>query len=107
MVVALPGYLSPVLGIRDILVLIRIRGSVPLTYGSGSSSTLRLHKIFFFFFLEFTRRHIIFSLQSTVIKINFVLKFYFASIIFSLLNTFMRKGKDPDLGGPKHVDLEP
>jgi hypothetical protein len=31
-------YLYAVLWIRDILVWIRIRGSVPLTYGSGSES---------------------------------------------------------------------
>jgi hypothetical protein len=33
---------KPVLGIRDIVVLIRIRGSVPLTNGSGSNSFLQV-----------------------------------------------------------------
>ncbi len=41
--------------------------------------------------------HMIFSLKNLIFSENFLLKFYFVSIISVLLNTFMRKGKDPDL----------
>jgi hypothetical protein len=70
-----------VLGTRDILVPIRISGAVPLTNESGSN-----------FLLKFC------------VKILVFCKRY-----FSPLNTFMRKGKDPDpvWGGPKNPDPNP
>jgi hypothetical protein len=49
-----------------------------------------------YFFLLLAHRHIIFSLKNLVLGQNFELKFYFAGISFSPLNTFMRKGMDPD-----------
>ncbi len=96
----------------DILVRIWISGSVPLSNGSGSRSDSFLsdfedeNKIFSsYFFLKS-------YLQSK--KFNFLLKFcvkiLFCKHYFSQLNTFMRKGKDPDPylwlidqdpGGPK------
>jgi hypothetical protein len=109
-----------VLGIRDILVRIRIRipGSVPLTSGSNSgfdsflSDFKDAKKIFFssyYFFITCLQAH---HLQSK--KFNFLLKFclkmLFCRHYFSPLNTFMRKVKgpdpylwlmDPDPGGPK------
>jgi hypothetical protein len=77
----------PMLGIRDILVRIRIPGFVPLTHGSGtgsdSSLILRMQKNIFFSFIFFLitcpqpQAHN--QLQSK--KFNFWLKFYFAGIV--------------------------
>ncbi len=87
---------------RDILVRIRIRGSVPLTNGSGlnsgSDSFLQWCKIFFsHFFVVYLPA----GTLSSVLKIYFWLKFgfniLFSKHYFSLLNTFMRKREpDPD-----------
>ncbi len=90
------------LGIRDILVRIRIPGSVPLTIGSGSNSgsDYFLHwfkgcKKKYFFLIICPQPH---HLQTEIL--NFLLKFsveiLFCRHYFSPLNTFMRKGKDPD-----------
>ncbi len=94
------------LGIHDILVQIRIPGSVPLPNGFGSGSH------FSYFFLITCPQAL-----SSVLQLNFLLKLcikiLFCKHYFSPLNTFMRKGKDPDLflwlirlinpdpGGPK------
>jgi hypothetical protein len=89
-----------VLGIRDILVRIRIPGSVPLTNGSGSGSDYFLQgckkKYFFAFFLITCPQ--VHHLQTKTC--NFLLKFC-VNILFcrhyvSPLNTFMRKGKIPE-----------
>ncbi len=90
-----------VLGIRDILVRIRIPGSVTLTNGSGSGSSwirllsswiLRTKKIFFKFFITCPKAH---HLQSK--KLNFVLKFcfkyFFAGIISVPSTHFWEKGR--------------
>jgi hypothetical protein len=57
-----------VLEILDILVRIRIRGSVPLTKWIQilllSSVTLRMQKLIFSYFLKLARRHKIFSLKN-------------------------------------------
>jgi hypothetical protein len=55
-------------------------------------------KCFFVIFsLYLVHRHIIFSLQNFIFGLNFVSKFYSANInYFSPLNTFLRKGKDPE-----------
>jgi hypothetical protein len=45
----------------------------------------------YFFLLTYSQAY---SFQSY--KFNFLLKFYFDKHYFSPLNTFMRKGKDPD-----------
>ncbi len=75
-------------GIRDILVRIRIRGSLPMTNGSGSDSssvTLRIQKTIFPYFvvLKLTRRHNIFSLKFflffTKILLNLILQALFQS----------------------------
>ncbi len=83
------SYLSPVMEICDILVRIRIR--------LLSSVTLPMQKkIFFFyiyFFLQLTRMHIIFSLKNVILCSNFVLKFYFASIISVHSSPLWEKGK--------------
>jgi hypothetical protein len=97
----------PVLGIRDILVLIRIR--------LLSSLILRLQKKFVFFLLTCPpAHHIILSLKNLIFCKNFVLKFLSCRHYFSPLNSFMRKATDPepdpdpylwqmdpDPGGPK------
>jgi hypothetical protein len=79
-----------VLGIRDILgadldPLIRIRGYVPLTNGSGSHS----------FNLPAGTLSSIFNLL--LLQLKFVLKILICKHYFGPLNTLMRKkGKDPD-----------
>jgi hypothetical protein len=90
-----------VLGIRDILVRIRICGSVPLTNGSRnqlrirllSSLTPRMQKKIL---ITYPQAH---NLQSQ--KFNFLIKFLvkilFCKYHFSTLITFIRKWKDPDL----------
>jgi hypothetical protein len=84
------------LGIREILVRIRIR--VQLL----SSVTLRIAtKIiffsYFFLYLSYNRQ---WGTLSSVLNINFWLKLYVKILLckqyFCLLNTFMRKGKDPE-----------
>ncbi len=60
------GLRTSLLGIRDILVRIRIRGSVPLTKGSGSNSFLYPKEIFFFLFFSYN--------VPTVLKIQFFAK---------------------------------
>ncbi len=110
---------APLLGIRDIFVRIRIRGSLPLTYlfgsasNSGSSVTLRMQiKLFFLIFFSYNLHAC--TLSSVLKILNFLLKFrveiLFCMPYFSPLNSFMRKGKDPDPylrlldpdpGGPK------
>ena len=86
-------FLKSELGIRDILVRIWIR----IQLGIRLLSSMTLKKISYF--VSFSL-HIIFGL-----KINFLLKFcikiLFCKHYFSLFNTFMRKGKDPDPGGLK------
>jgi hypothetical protein len=78
-----------VLGIRDILVRIRIQ--------LLSSVTLKdtKKKIFFLLFCYLSAGKL-----SSVIKLNFLLKFcvniLFFKYYFSPLNTFNRKGKDSD-----------
>jgi hypothetical protein len=96
-----------VLGIRDILVRIRICGSGPLTNGFRiqlrirllSSVNLRIQKIIFFIFFSYNLPVV---KLSSVLKLIFLLKFcvkiLFCKHYFSMLNTFMRKGKDPDPG---------
>jgi hypothetical protein len=92
-----------VLGIRDILVRILIRGSVPLTNGSGSDSKSRSNS-----FLQMQKK-IIFSFfsynlsagtLSSVLKIKFfakiLCKILFCTHYFSPLNLFMREGKNPE-----------
>ncbi len=87
-------YFKSVLGIRDILVRIRIRG--PVTLANGSDSFLQWQdakkKIHIFFF-QLTRRHIIFSIKNLMLLKDFIFKSF---TYFSPLNTFMRRGKDPD-----------
>jgi hypothetical protein len=84
---------SSVLGIRDMLVRIRILGSVPLTNRSDSFlqwyGTFRMpEKKSFFFLITYPQAQFKFWLK-------FCLKFYFESIISVRSTTFMRKGKDP------------
>ncbi len=102
--------IRPVLGIRDMLVRIRIwfHGSVPLSNGSRSDSFLQwlkeCKKIIFciFFLITFPWAH---YLQSLIycFKDKFCVEILYCKHYFSPLNTFMRKEKDPDLdpGGPK------
>ncbi len=82
-------------GIRDILVRIRIR--IQLRNRLLSSLILEMQKKFHIFFLITCPQAP--HLQSK--KCNFLLKFcvkiLFCRHYFSPLNTFMRKGKDPDL----------
>jgi hypothetical protein len=98
------GSEKAVLGIRDILVRIRISRFVPLTNGSRSGSRIRLlslvtlrrkKKYSYFFLITYPQAH---YLQSSTF--NFLLKFFvqllFCQHYFSPLNTFKRKGKDPD-----------
>jgi hypothetical protein len=93
----------PVFGIRDILVRIGILKSVPLTFGSGSIP----YPTPFFIDFQNTKKNSYFFLSryacGQVIsqrKLNFLLKFcvnfYFAGTLFSQLDTFMEKGKDPE-----------
>ncbi len=96
------------LGIRDILVRIRIPGSVPLIYGSGSGSNSdqtpffidfkdakKLNFFIFFSHIYCPQAH---HVQSK--KLNFLQKFcvkmLFCRHYFSPLNTFMIKEKDPE-----------
>jgi hypothetical protein len=39
--------------------------------------------------------------------LKFCVKILFFKLYFSPLNTFIRKGKDPDPGGPKDPDPDP
>ncbi len=84
------------MGIGDFLVRIWIPGSVPLTNESGSSVTLMMqYKLFFPYFGLPT------GTLSSVLKIRFFAKKFCVKILFckhyfSPLNTFMRKGKDPE-----------
>jgi hypothetical protein len=75
-----------VLRIRDILVRIRI--------GLLSSVTLRCKNIIFFL-ITYLQAH---YLQSLICcsKDKFYVKILFRKHYFSPLNSFMRKGKDPD-----------
>ncbi len=94
---------APVLGIPDIFVRIQIRGSLPQTnlFGSesysGFSMTLRMQIKFFFLLHTFP-----FNLHAGTVSsvLNFFAKMLCWNFIcmpyFSPLNTFMRKGKDPD-----------
>jgi hypothetical protein len=93
-----------VLGTRDILVRIRIsdkwiriRLRIQLGIRLLSSVTLRKQKNIFFIFFSYNLPA---GTLSTVFKFNFLLKFcikiLFCKHYFSLLNTFMRKEKDPD-----------
>ncbi len=96
-----------VLGIRDILVRIRIPGSVPLAIGSGSDSGSNSGSNYILHWFEGCTKKYNFliicpqqhHLQTEIF--NFLLKFsveiLFCRHFFSPLNnTFMRKGKDPD-----------
>jgi hypothetical protein len=58
-------------------------------------------KYFFspYFFLQLTRRHIIFSLKNLFFLLKFCVEIIFCKHYRSPLNTFMRKGKDPDGDG--------
>ncbi len=64
------GKFFPVLEIRDMLMRIGIRGSVPLTNGSGSRSFLQGLKVYkkkcFLIFSQLTRRHIVFCLENII-----------------------------------------
>jgi hypothetical protein len=92
---------NTVLGTREILVRIRIPGSVPyLRLMDPDPNCFFIDskdgkKKFSYFFLELSHSH---HLQS--IKYNFLLKFcvkiLFCRHYFSPLNTFMRKGKGSD-----------
>ncbi len=97
---------NPVLRIREILVRIRTHGSVPLTNGSGSNSG---SDFFLYFDFKNARQNICFHIFLMTCphanhlhfkKFNFLLQFcvqiIFCMNYFSPLNTFMRKGKDPD-----------
>ncbi len=94
--------LKPVLGIPDILVRIRIRRSVPLWLTDPDLtpffSDFRMQKkvIFSYFSLQLARGHIIFILKIVIFLLKFCVKNLFCKHYFSPLNTFMRKGKDPD-----------
>ncbi len=69
------------------------------------------------FFSNSFRRHIIFSLKSTALKINFVLNF-FSQAFFKFAQQLYEKSEgsesgdpylwltDPDLGGPKTVEIK-
>jgi hypothetical protein len=54
-------------------------------------------KKFHIFFLKLAHRHIIFSLKNKNVLLKFCVKRIFCRHYISPLNTFMRKGKDPDL----------
>ncbi len=96
-----PCFLVSVLGIRDILVRIRIR--------LLSSVILRKQKnyiyIYIFFLITCPEAHYLHSK-----KFNFLpklcVKNLFCRHYFSPLNTFMRKGKDPEpvFGVQLHTD---
>ncbi len=85
------------LGIRDILVQIRIPGSVPLTNASDSF----LQDVKKNFYTYFT------GASSSVLKIKFFAKFcvkiLFCKHYFCPLNTFMRRGKDPELDSDPYL----
>ncbi len=67
-----------------------------------SSVTLRMGKFFFFIFFSYNLPA---GTLSSVFNNNYLLKFCLKILhckqYFSPLNTFMRKGKDPDPGGTK------
>ncbi len=100
------GSVGAVLGIRDILVRIRIRRPIPLTNGSvslsnsGSDSFLQwlkdAKKIIFFIFFSYNLPTGTFSLKKLFFCKNFVLKFYFASIISVCTTPLWNKGRIPD-----------
>ncbi len=107
-----PITLAGQIRIRDILVRIRILGSVPLTNGSGcgsvpkSSVTFRMQKnlCFSYFFLfklmklnfkSFKIVKICLMIKIKFLQENFCIKILFCNDYFSPLNTFMRKRKDP------------
>jgi hypothetical protein len=76
-------------------------GFAPLTKGfgpganSGSDSFLSRRNFFLrIIFLQLNHRHIIFNLKNSILWKNFVLKFLICKHYFSLLNTFMRKGRN-------------
>ncbi len=116
--------MQKVLEIRDILVRIRIRGSIPLALTNGSEFGSGSPTPFFGDLMDtnvFSSYLLLIKLSagtlSLALKISFLLKFcvkiLFCKHYFSPLNTFMRKGKDPDPesdlwltdpdpGGPKH-----
>jgi hypothetical protein len=106
-----------VLGIRDILVRIRIRGSVPLTNGSGSNSgsyfflqvTLRMQKNnFLYFLITYPQAHYLQSKSFYFLLKILGKKIVFCKHCFSLLSTFMRKGKDPEPDpDPYHCLMDP
>jgi hypothetical protein len=91
---------TAVLGIRDILVRIRISGSVPLTNGSGSDYFLhwfkRCKSLFLSVFLITCPQAHHLQSKKFYILLTFSVKILFCRHYFSPLNTFMRKGKDPD-----------
>jgi hypothetical protein len=100
-----------VLGILDILLRIRIRGSVPLTYRSRSDYRYFLQwlsgwrkKILYFFLTTFpqVQAHYLQSLTSCF-KEKFCVKILFCKHYFSPLNVFIRNGKD--LGPEQHPYL--
>ncbi len=92
-------YLS-VLGIRDILVRIRMRipGSVPLTNGSGtgSSSGSGSNSGSDSFLITFPDAHHLQS-KNFYFKLKFCVKISFCRHCFSPLNLFMRKGNDMEI----------
>jgi hypothetical protein len=63
-------YLGPVLWIPDILVRIRIRGSVPLTYGSGSCSFRQGPSSFFAYYFLKEHLHHFLKIKSTKLSHN-------------------------------------
>ncbi len=89
------------LGIRDILVLIRIRGFVPLTNRTGSNSGSGsffsdfkdAKKLFFLIFFSYNLPA---GTLSSDLEIQFCAEFLFCKHYFSPLNTFMRRGKNPE-----------
>ncbi len=83
--------LEPVLGIRDILLRIRIRGSEPLTNESDSFLQWLENKIFPYFFVI------------TYPQAQYLYLISFAKILFVFCKLYFRKGKDsdPDPWGPK------
>ncbi len=67
------------LWIRDILVLIRIRGSVQLTYGSGSGSCSFRH------WLSRANKKLVLLSRGPQPKLGFVVAYYFQNVFFKTI----------------------
>ncbi len=94
---------SSVMGIRDILVRIRIQLRIRFL----SELILRIQKKYFFhiFLITCPQAHH-FQYEKFIFLLEFCVKILFCRHYFSQLNTFIRKGKDPE-PDPDHWLMDP